>query len=64
VDGTNLRRIARVLGIHHRTGPDWINGHAERLLETPMPEEVETAELDELFNLSVIQKQNLLDDDR
>jgi len=49
VDGTNLRRIARLLGIHHRTVSDWVKAHAENLPETPMPEEVKTAELDELF---------------
>lgn len=49
VDGMNLRRIARLLGIHHRTVSDWVKAHAENLPETPMPEEVKTAELDELF---------------
>lgn len=45
VDGTNLRRIARLLGIHYRTVSDWVKAHAESLPETP----IETAELDELF---------------
>jgi len=49
VDGMNLRRIARLLGIHHRTVSDWVKTHAESLPDTPMPEEVKTAELDELF---------------
>jgi transposase-like protein len=49
VDGTNLRRIARQLGIHHRTVSDWVKAHAESLPDTPMPEEVNTAEMDELF---------------
>mgnify|MGYP001768389054 FL=1 len=49
VDGMNLRRIARLLGIHHRTVSDWVKAHAENLPETPMPEEVKIAELDELF---------------
>lgn len=44
VDGMNLRRIARLLGIHHRTVADWVKAHAENLPETPMPGEVKTAE--------------------
>jgi transposase-like protein len=49
VDGLNLRRIARQLGVHHRTVSDWVKAHAESLPEPPMPEEVKTAEMDELF---------------
>lgn len=49
VDGTNLRRIARQLGVHHRTVSDWVKAHAENLSETPLPTEVKIAELDELF---------------
>ncbi len=49
MDGMNLRRIARLLGIYHRTGSDWVKAHAENLPEIPMPEEIKTAELDELF---------------
>ena len=49
VDGMNLRCIACLLGIHHRTVSDWVKAYAENLPETPMPEEVKTAELDELF---------------
>jgi transposase-like protein len=49
VDGMNLRRIARHLGIHHSTVADWVKTYAEELPETPMPSEVKTAEMDELF---------------
>jgi len=49
VDGTNLRRIARQLGVHHRTVSDWVKAYAENLPDTPMPENVKTAEMDELF---------------
>lgn len=50
VDGMNLRRIGRHLGIAHRTVSRWVNAHAESLPETAvMPENVQTAELDELF---------------
>lgn len=49
IDGMNLRRIGRQLGVHHRTVSDWVKAHAEGLPEPLMPEEVKTAEMDELF---------------
>jgi len=49
VDGINLRRIARHLGIHHRTVSLWIKASAASLPEAPVPQEVKTAEMDELF---------------
>ena len=49
VDGMNLRRIARHLGIHHRTVSLWVKARAARLPEIPVPQEVKTAEMDELF---------------
>lgn len=50
VDGMNLRRIARHLGVVHQTVANWMAAHADALPETaPVPPTVETAELDELF---------------
>ena len=51
VDGGNFRRIARTLGVCHRTVINWVNAHAARLDETPpLPaEELEVNELDEMF---------------
>jgi transposase-like protein len=49
VDGMNLRRIGRQLGIHHRTVSLWIKASAARLPDAPVPEGVKTAEMDELF---------------
>lgn len=49
VDGMNLRRIARHLGTHHRTIALWVQAYTESLPKAPVPETVETAELDELF---------------
>lgn len=49
VDGMNLRRIGRHLGIHHRTVSLWVKAQAAHLPEAPMPEEVKEAEMDELF---------------
>jgi len=49
VDGMNLRRIGRHLGVHHRTVSLWVKAHVASLPEAPMPEEVKEAEMDELF---------------
>ena len=49
VDGMNLRRIARHLGIHHRTVSLWVQASAASLPAAPVPKEVKTAEMDELF---------------
>jgi transposase-like protein len=49
VDGMNLRRIARHLGVHHRTVSLWVRARAEQLPDPPVPDEVKEAEMDELF---------------
>ena len=49
VDGGNLRRIGRHLGISPQSVANWVNAQAASLPETPQPGENETVELDELF---------------
>jgi len=49
VNGMNLRRIARHLGIRHRTVSLWVKPSAASLPEVPVPKEVQAAEMDELF---------------
>lgn len=49
VDGMNLRYIGRHIGAHHRTISLWVQAHAQTLPKAPVPEGVETAELDELL---------------
>jgi IS1 family transposase len=49
VDGMNLRRTRRQLGIHHQTVANWAKEYAEKLPDAPVPEKVQTAELDELI---------------
>jgi transposase-like protein len=49
VDGGNLRRIGRQLGLSHPTVANWVKAYAEQLPEAPVPQEVKSAELDELF---------------
>ena len=49
VDGGNFRRIARHLKVAPRTVSLWVTDLAEALPQTPMPEEVKEAEMDEMF---------------
>jgi len=49
VDGMNLRRVGRQLGVHHQTVANWVKEYSEKLPNAPVPEQVQTAELDELF---------------
>jgi transposase-like protein len=49
VDGGNLRRIARHLKVAPRTVALWVTDLAEALPHTPLPEEVQEAEMDEMF---------------
>ncbi len=51
VDGMNLRRIGRTLGIAHQTVANWVKAHAATLPDTPPlpPEPHQVDELDELF---------------
>ena len=44
-----LRRIERHLGIHYRTVSLWVKAGAANLPAAPVPKEVKTAEMDELF---------------
>jgi transposase-like protein len=49
VDGINLRRIARHLGVNHQSVANWAKTHADGLPTAPVPDKVENAEMDELF---------------
>jgi len=49
VDGAGLRRTGRQLGVHHQSVANWAKEHAEQLPQAPVPEEVKTAEFDEIF---------------
>ena len=50
VDGMNLRRIARHLGIHHKTVMLWVTDYADRLPDAPLPRHNDIVEQDELFS--------------
>ena len=49
VDGINYRRIGRHLGVHHTSVINWVKAFAAQLPDAPVPEELPTIELDELF---------------
>ena len=51
VEGLNLRRIGRLLGVTHQTVANWVAAHAASLPETPpLPSTpVAVGELDELY---------------
>jgi hypothetical protein len=49
LEGLNLRRIGRILGVNHQSVANWVNAYAHQLPPAPVPENVDTAELDELF---------------
>src|SRR5688572_21686761 len=49
VDGINYRRIARFLGVDHKTVMHWVKAHTDQLPPAPVPHDLNNAELDELF---------------
>jgi len=49
VDGMNYRRIARHLGVDHKSVMNWVNAYAAQLPNAPQPDDVNNAEMDELF---------------
>jgi transposase-like protein len=57
VDGMNIRRIGRTLGVNHQSVANWVKAHAAQLPAAPVPTEVETIELDELFTF--VEKKSL-----
>jgi transposase-like protein len=63
VDVMKLRRNARHLNVNHQSVANWVKQHAEYLPIPPVPEEVETAELDEVFSFIGNKKTHLYLDD-
>ena len=49
LDGMNLRRIGRHLGIDHKTVSAWVQAYSAQLPPPPVPADINNAELDELF---------------
>jgi len=59
VEGMNLCRIGCHLGLHHRTVSLWVDPSPAGLIEVPVPREVKTVEMDELFIFIGHKKQDL-----
>jgi len=49
VDGMNFRRIARHLGVHHKTVMLWVSARADHLPDPAVPIQNDMVEQDELF---------------
>jgi len=48
LDGGNLRRVARQLEVNHQSVANWVNAHVAQLPAAPLPEQIETIEMDEV----------------
>ena len=49
LDGLNFRRIGRLLGVDHVSVMNWVKAYAETMDEAPVPDSVDTVEMDELY---------------
>ena len=49
VDGMNYRRIARHLNVDHKSVINWVKAYTDQLPTAPVPDDINNAELDELF---------------
>ena len=49
LEGNNLRRIGRLLSVHHGTVANWLQRHADSLPEMDVPQEADEVEVDELY---------------
>jgi transposase-like protein len=49
LDGLNYRRIGRLLDVDHVSVMNWVAAYAEQVEEAPVPESVDTVEMDELY---------------
>lgn len=64
VEGLNLRRIGRSLGVNHQSVANGVNAYASSRRAAPVPEQVPTSELDELFTFVGEKKDRLPDHGR
>ena len=49
VDGSGFRRTGRQLGVSHQSVANWVKEHAESLPKAAVPDQIKTAEFDEIF---------------
>lgn len=63
VDGMNYRRIARHLGVDHKSVMHWVKAYGDQLPPASLPQEVVKAQMNELFTFIGWKKQCLRHDD-
>jgi transposase-like protein len=49
LEGMSLRAIGRVLGVNAQSVANWLRAYASQLPTAPLPDDVDIAELDEMF---------------
>lgn len=49
LEGTNFRRIGRILSVNHQSVVNWINAYHQKLPNSKQTGKPETIELDEMF---------------
>ena len=49
IDGSGFRRTGRQLGVSHQSVANWVKEHAESLPKAIVPDQIKTAEFDEIF---------------
>ena len=56
VDGINLRRTARLVGVAPQTIVNWVKAACEALPTRPTPAQAQTVEMDELYTFLTLKK--------
>jgi hypothetical protein len=56
LEGMSMRAIGRVLKVSPQSVGNWVKAQANSLPDTPQPEDVDIAELDELFTFIASKK--------
>jgi predicted transcriptional regulator len=49
LEGMSLRAVGRVLGVSPQSVSNWVDAHANQLPPAPIPDDLDIAELDEMF---------------
>jgi predicted transcriptional regulator len=49
LEGMSQRAVGRVLGVSPQSVANWVEAHASQLPPAPLPDDLDIAELDEMF---------------
>jgi transcriptional regulator with XRE-family HTH domain len=58
LEGMSLRAIGRVIGVSPQSVSNWLRAQASQLPPAPMPDDIDVAELDEMFTFIGDKKTN------